>query len=134
MARKKTTQTKAGARKTKTNVGKGKKNGDATKRIRGTLLLKYRAVSAEWSESRYLVEQAAMRLHAEKAKPVHAPLVKLLDEYQQLLDDLKARSRELNGVQEQIAKKLGVTDLKPFFEGHSIDTVTGEVKPVEGLK
>lgn len=127
MARKSTSRS-TGKRKPSASTKKGQ-NGES-RRIRGTLLLRYKAAAAEWSESRILLDQGATRLHAEKAKPIYAPLVKLLEEQQQLLNEYQRRVVELKRVQEDIATKLGVTDLKGFLEGHVIDTETGEVKPV----
>ena len=131
MPRKKATASKAKkpSPKAVADVRKGKKNGDATKRIRGTLLLQYRAVTAEYNEGYVLSVDCTTRLSAERDKPVYAPLVKLLTEHQHYTELLKAKSVELQKVQLLIAKKLGVTDLKEFFEGHVIDTESGEVRP-----
>jgi hypothetical protein len=119
--------TKATAKK-KSPSKKAAKDTDpfALKRMTRTQLLEYRAVLAEWKVALGEGQLVGQKLNTEQQLPKHKELLDLMRLKTQTDDTTRERGVELQRVQVEIAKVLGIT-FEEFRTNYAIDLETGTV-------
>lgn len=96
------------------------------KRMTRTQLLEYRAVLAEWKVALGEAKLVGQKLSIEQQLPKHKELLDLMRIKTHADDETKDRGVELQRVQEEIAKALGLT-FEEFRKNYAIDLQTGTV-------
>lgn len=98
----------------------------AIRRMTRTQLLEYRAVLAEWKVSLGEGQLVGQKLNIEQQLPKHKELLDLMRLKTQTDNATRDRGVELQRVQVEIAKALGLT-FEEFRTNYAIDLETGTV-------
>ncbi len=134
MAKKKTTKssptTKAKARATKKKASPKKKRPEDVeppfpRRLRGNLLLKFRAAMAEHERAKAQHENAKIRLQLESIDQKYRKLLALQREEAAAKMEIDSTRKHLRQVQQQVAAKLEIPEGE--VDDFVIDTETGAV-------
>lgn len=91
--------------------------------VKGSLLWKYRAISAEWSEAQALLREKLLKEREEYTKDIYAPLRRIKSEISQMQIENASKTSELAAVTKEIAESFGLNDLKNC----AIDSTTGRI-------